>query len=228
MINVISCLSFSDDKVLFRFFSNFFKLGAKFSPMKNIPLLILTILLAFSTVSAQESKPEKIVMKPALLVIDVQKQFLPMMSQEDQDKAIMMMNWSMWVFRQYDLPVIRVYHTSEEYGPKPGTPEFQFADSLKVMETDPMIIKTYGSAFNKTELNDLLKKEGVNTLFLCGLSSIGCVLATYLDAANYDYQAFLIKDAMIGPDAEYTNQVEQMFGALDLENVYYMMKIRQE
>jgi len=149
------------------------------------------------------------------------------MSQEDRAKALEMMNWAIWVFRQYDLPVIRVYHTSDKWGPKPGTEEFQFPDTLKVTEDDPMVIKTYGSAFNKTELNDLLKKKEINTLFLCGLSSVGCVLATYFDAANYDYDVFLVKDAMIGPDANYTDQVEEMFGAMDLENIYFIMKIKE-
>ena len=196
--------------------------------MKNSILLILTFLMATSVIMAQEKKSEKIDMKPALLVIDVQNQFLPMMSQEDQATALEMMNWSIWVFRQYDLPVIRVYHTSEKWGPKPDTPEFQFPDTLKVEESDPMVIKTYGSAFNKTDLNDILKDKGINTLFLCGLSSVGCVLATYFDAGNYDYKTFLIKDALLGPDKDYTNQVEGMFDAIDINTVYYMMKIRKE
>jgi nicotinamidase-related amidase len=195
--------------------------------MKNLFVFILILFLSAQSLFAQETRPEKIVMKPALLVIDVQNQFLPMMSQEDRAKALEMMNWAIWVFRQYDLPVIRVYHTSDKWGPKPGTEEFQFPDTLKVTEDDPMVIKTYGSAFNKTELNDLLKKKEINTLFLCGLSSVGCVLATYFDAANYDYDVFLVKDAMIGPDAEYTNQVEEMFGAMDLENIYFIMKIKE-
>lgn len=196
--------------------------------MKNIVLFLFILMLAFQSVSAQEKKPERVVMKPALLVIDVQNKYLPMMSQEDQANALEMMNWSIWVFRQYDLPVIRVYHTSEKWGPEPGTEEFQFPDTLKIEESDPMVIKTYGSAFNKTELNELLKKMEINTLFLCGLSSVGCVLATYFDAGNYDYKTFLIKDAMLSQDVDYTNQIEDIFDAVDLNTVYYMMKIRQE
>jgi nicotinamidase-related amidase len=195
--------------------------------MKKI-FTLLALLLAFQCVYAQSVKADKVLMKPALLVIDVQKQFLPMMSKEDQDKALEMMNWSIWLFRQYGFPVIRVYHTSEELGPKPGEPGFEFHDSIKVEKSDPKVIKTYGSAFNKTELNNLLKEKGINTLFLCGLSSVGCVLATYMDAANYDYEAFLIKDAIISHDAHYTNQVESIFNALDLSTINYMFKIRKE
>jgi nicotinamidase-related amidase len=195
--------------------------------MKKI-LTLLALLLTLTCVYAQEGEPEKVLMKPALLVIDVQKQFLPLMSGEDQDRALEMMNWSIWLFRQYGLPVIRVYHTSEKWGPKPGEPGFEFCDSLKIEQSDPRVIKSYASAFNKTELNNLLKEKGINAVFLCGLSSVGCVLATYMDAANYDYEAFLIRDAIIGHDAQYTNQVESIFNALDLNTVNYMFKIRKE
>jgi nicotinamidase-related amidase len=195
--------------------------------MKKIVTLV-ALLLAVHLGFAQEGEPEKVLMKPALLVIDVQKQFMPMMSKEDQERALEMMNWSIWLFRQYGLPVIRVYHTDEKWGPKPDEPGFEFHDSLKIEQTDTKVTKTYSSAFNKTELNKLLKEKGINTLFLCGLSSVGCVLATYMDAANYDYEAFLIKDAIIGHDAQYTNQVETIFNAMDLNTINYMFKIRKE
>jgi len=192
--------------------------------------ILISIILAFfgTVLFAQSGKPEKTIMKPALLVIDVQKQFLPMMSQEDQDKALMMMNWSIWIFRHYGFPIIRVYHTSDKWGPKPEDPGFQFADTLKILDTDPMIVKTYGSAFNKTELDKLLKEKGINTLFMCGLSSVGCVLATYMDAANYDYKAFLIQDALLGPDALQTDQIETILSAIGLETIDYMFEIRGE
>lgn len=196
--------------------------------MKKRILFILTGAMLLSAVYCQSDDAEKKIMKPALLVVDVQKKFVPMMSKEDQEMALEMMNWSIWLFRQYDLPVIRIYHTSEKWGPEPGTEGFAFHDSLKVKETDPMVIKTYGSGFNKTELNEKLQELGVNTLFICGLSSTGCVLATYLDAQNYDYDAFMIKDALLGPNADQTNQIETIFDALDLNTINYMMEIRQE
>jgi len=46
--------------------------------MKKI-FTLLALLLAFQCVYSQTGEAEKVLMKPALLVIDVQKQFLPMM-----------------------------------------------------------------------------------------------------------------------------------------------------
>jgi len=150
------------------------------------------------------------------------------LSAEDQELAITMMNWSIWIFRKYDLPVIRVYHTSPEWGPAEDSPGFAFHDSLKVTNDDPMIVKTYASAFTKTDLDKLLKEKDINTLFMCGLSSVGCVLSTYTDAASHDYKAFMVKDALLSHNEEYTNNVEEMFNAMDLETLMYMIEVSRK
>ncbi len=149
--------------------------------MKKILSALIVLSFAVNPLFSQEENQEKKEMKPALLVIDVQKEYMPMMSKEDQEMAIEMMNWSIWVFRKFDLPVIRVYHTSPEWGFTEENPTFEFHDSLKVTSDDPKIVKTYGSSFTKTDLDKLLKEKDVNTVFLCGLSAVGCVLATYMD-----------------------------------------------
>lgn len=183
--------------------------------------ILLSMVLMLSAQEESESKT----LKPALLIIDVQKQYIPYMSQEDQDLAIHMMNWTMMIFRNYDLPVIRVYHTDPEGGFTEDSPGFAFHDSLQISEDDPMIIKTYGSSFTKTNLDEILKEKDINTLFLCGLSSVGCVLATYMDAASHDYKAFMIKDAMICHNEEYTNSIEEIFNAMDLETLMFMLEV---
>jgi len=193
--------------------------------MKNLIFIILVFTSLHHSVFSQSSVTEKKDLVPALLVIDVQNDYLPMMSQEDQETALKKMNLAIWVFRQHDLPVIRVYHSSEEWGPESGTEAFEFHESLMIEESDEMITKTYGSSFNKTDLDSLLSTKGINTLFLCGLSSTGCVLATYFDAGNYDYDAFLIKDALLGPEVEFTEQVEQIFEAIDLGTMNFMLQI---
>ncbi len=194
---------------------------------KFLSLFVLTALL-FSQATAQEKEQEKFEMSPALLIIDMQKQFMPMMSQADQDRALEMMNWSMWAFRDAGYPVIRVYHSAPDWGVVEGAPGFEFHDSLKISEDDPMVIKTYGSSFTKTNLDELLRAQGINTLFMCGLSSVGCVLATYMDASSHDYKAFMIKDAMLSHDEKYTDQIEDIFDALDLDTVMFMLKISKE
>ncbi len=198
--------------------------------MKKRSLFLSAFLILSTSVFSQsdEKKEEKSKMEPALLVIDVQKEYMPMMSKSDQELAIEMMNWTIYIFRKFDLPVIRVYHTHPEWGPSEDSPNFQFHDSLKVLPDDPMIIKTYPSSFTKTNLNEMLQEMGINTLFLCGLSSVGCVLSTYTDAASHDYNAFLVKDALLSHKEKYTDNIEEMLNAMDLETIMFMIEISRD
>ena len=92
--------------------------------MKKIIFIIVSLLLlaVSTTLSAQDKKAER--MHPALLVIDIQKQFMPMMDDREKSLAIYAINAYIDLFRKYGFPVVRVYHTDKDYGPVPGTPEF--------------------------------------------------------------------------------------------------------
>jgi len=159
-------------------------------------------------------KKQKHKIKPALLVIDVQNTYLQYIPDDDKEAALLRINYYIEMFRQYDCPVINIYHYSKGKGPEQKTLEFEFPSSIPVKPEDPRIIKTYPDAFNKTDLDKVLSEKGCNTLFLCGLSSFGCVLATWLGAFNHDYKAFLIKDAIMCHKKSYTENVEAMFEAV--------------
>ena len=82
---------------------------------------------------------------------------------------------------------------------------------IEVPEDATKITKNYGNAFNKTELDKVLKEKGINTLFICGLSATGCVMATTVGAMDNDYKAFWIKDATMSPDDKKTKVMESIF-----------------
>ena len=189
--------------------------------MKNN--LILLVLLSLSTfLSAQEKTKEPI--KPALLVIDIQNKFLPWMDTKDREMGMMYIKGYIDLFRRHNMPVICIHHTDPKEGPFPGTPEFAFPDDIGIAKDDPVVVKNYPNGFTKTDLDKVLKEKGVNTLFLCGLSSVGCVLATYIGATDHDYKAFLLKDAIFSHKSEYTDQVETIFNALDWEVVNLLIQ----
>lgn len=162
-------------------------------------------------------------MHPALLVIDIQKQFMPMMDERDTAIPMYAINAYIDIFRKNGFPVIRIYHTDKDYGPFPGTPEFEFPKEINILPDDPKVIKTYGNGFNKTDLEKILRDKSVNTVFLCGLSSVGCVLATYMGAQDLDFKAFLIKDAMMSHNADYTNNIEEIFDALSYDVIQVLL-----
>jgi nicotinamidase-related amidase len=189
--------------------------------MKRVATFGLGALLAAVAITstAEEAKAPAPRMKPALLVIDVQNGYLPFMSEQDKKVALEMINGAIGMFRQAGYPVIRVYHTSPGWGPQPGSEGFEFPKSVAILPDDAKVVKHFPSAFQKTELEALLREKGINTLFLTGLSATGCVLATYHGALERDFTTFMVKDALISPDTELTRVIEQIsetvgFGAL--------------
>jgi nicotinamidase-related amidase len=193
--------------------------------MKKLTILLTIMLTMISISSYSQDKTQKPIekIKPALLVIDIQNAFLPMMS-TDKDMAMEYINALIDLFRKHGYPVIGVYHTSAEYGVIPGNENFEFPATVKILPTDPKVIKTYPDGFNKTDLDKVIKDTGSNTLFLCGLSATGCVLATWNGAQNHDYKAFLVKNAIISHNSDYTNQVEEIFDAVSYDLVKLLIE----
>jgi len=195
--------------------------------MKNrigIAMMILLLLITSNLSFAQNAAAEKSPIKPALLIIDIQNAFLTMVPEKEKELALYYINGYIELFRSQGFPVIRVYHHGEEYGVVPGTEHFEFPASVSIQPDDPRIIKTYPDAFNKTDLDRVLKETGSNTLFLSGLSAVGCVLATWIGAQNHDYDAFILKDAIMSHNEEFTNNVEVMFDAVGYEMVKLILE----
>ena len=195
--------------------------------MKNLLALILLCFCMFpSNLKAQERTLndegiKKIV--PALLVIDIQNEFLPFMSETDRKSAMDTINKAIAIFHEKKLPVIRVYHHDIERGPHPGSEGFEFPKSVQITENDPKVIKHYANAFTKTCLDSLLKTLGVNTVFLCGLSATGCVLGTYFGGMDHDYLTLMLKDGLICPKTEQTAMIREICSGLNYGIVKTML-----
>ena len=195
--------------------------------MKKVVLLILLLLLLFSMAWLVAAEPAKAVpakIKPALLVIDIQNAYLPYMDEKDKKMGMEMINYVIALFRANGFPVVRVYHTDLQGGPKPDSEAFEFPKTVVIQPDDAKVIKNYPSAFKKTELDKLLRGKGCNTLFLCGLSAVGCVLATYHGAMDLDYEVLMVKDALISHDAALSKSVQEICHTID----YYALKLLLE
>jgi nicotinamidase-related amidase len=173
---------------------------------------------------AQEAQKPSPPMKPALLVIDVQNAFLPYMQIPNRQVYVETINGAIGMFRGFGFPVIRVQHTSPGWGPEPGTEGFDFAKDIQVREDDPKIVKNHPSSFQKTELEKLLRDKGCNTVFLCGLSATGCVLATYYGAMERDLGVFMIKDGIASDKADATAAVEGFCNTVNFNVLETMLK----
>ena len=188
------------------------------------------VLLAGLFVSCGEKQPGQttvpgVSFKPALLVIDIQNEYLPAMDQKDVKPGMEAINTVIGMFRKHQYPVICVHHTQIGQGPAPGTEAFEFPKTVPVRVDDPQIIKNYPSAFTKTSLDSLLKARGCNAVYLCGLSAVGCVLATYFGAMDRGYDTYMVRDAIISHNADYTNVIRNITSALPLPFVELNLKV---
>ena len=67
---------------------------------------------------------------------------------------------------------------------------------------DVVVTKSRIGAFAGTDLDLLLRAQGVDTLILCGVATSGVVLSTFLVAVDADYEVLVIKDCCADLEAE--------------------------
>ena len=189
-----------------------------------IIMTIMLMIVSGKSFSQDQKEQTKAQIKPALLIIDIQNGYLSMVPEREKEVAMTYINGLIELFRSNGYPIIRIYHLDKEYGPKPDTEQFEFPTSVLIKDEDAKVIKTYGDGFNKTDLDKIIKEKGSNTLFLCGLSAVGCVLATWIGAQDHDYKAFMVKNAIMSHDSGYTKNVEDMFDAVGYEIVQLILE----
>ncbi len=160
-------------------------------------------------------------MKPALIVIDVQKAFFkhPIKAQSLND-AIVSINAAIDLFRKKNLPVICVQHIDEEDQLMPGTAGFDLPEHLDILPDDIHIYKTYGNAFNKTPLLEKLRALEVDTVILSGYCAENCVLSTCRGAEDVDLTPILLRGSLASGNLERIRFVEGInevisYGALE-------------
>lgn len=73
---------------------------------------------------------------------------------------------------------------------------------LPVKSCDEIVIKKKPSGFFETNLNDVLKKHGIDTVALAGTKTNYCVRATATDAMMRDYKVYIVSDCVSTNTAE--------------------------
>jgi nicotinamidase-related amidase len=160
-------------------------------------------------------------MRPALLVVDIQRAFFkddPIAAQSLQ-KAIEYVNAAIAMFREKHLPIICVQHMDEDDKLVPGEDGFELPDELGVLDSDLHIRKTYGNSFNRTPLEEELRKLDVDTVVITGFCAEYCVLSTYRGAQDLDLTPIILRDSLASGIPENIRFVESIsdvisYGAL--------------
>lgn len=92
------------------------------------------------------------------------------------------------------IPVLKVFDQ--------GSPLGAFPPQLAPGEGEQVVTKQYPSAFFATGLADYLHGRGVDTIIMCGFSTSGCVRASALDALQYGFAPFVVREGCADRHAE--------------------------
>ena len=155
----------------------------------------------------------------ALIIVDVQKDFLPdgNLGVPEGDAVVPVMNRYLEEFRQAGRPIYatRDWHPENhcsfkaQGGPWPPhcvakssgaafADELQLGDDVTVISKATTEEKDAYSGFEGTDLAERLRKQKVKRLFIGGLATDYCVLSTVRDALKEKFEVLLLEDGIRG------------------------------
>lgn len=77
----------------------------------------------------------------------------------------------------------------------PGSEPTKIHETLQPRKTEPVVVKHRVGAFTATDLERLLRAQGIETLVMAGVTTSGVVLSTLRQAFDLDYELFVVEDA---------------------------------
>jgi nicotinamidase-related amidase len=158
--------------------------------------------------------------KQALLVIDAQKIYTDSNSElycRSSAKTVKNINRLINQFTTQGLPIFLIRHVHaangsdlgrmfdfagdfEDFNFKAGSSEVEYSPDLNSPKGAIELTKTRYSSFQKTKLDNLLKKHHVGRVVVCGFMTNFCCESTAREAHDRDYYVTFIPDATGCPD----------------------------
>ncbi|MBB5276733.1 nicotinamidase-related amidase [Rhizobium rosettiformans] len=156
-------------------------------------------------------------MKPCLLIIDLQNDFLASLDTSVVTSLVANTNHLVRTFRAETLPIVWIRQEfradlSDAFlemrdkniaGVIEGTEGAQLHPDLEASENDVTIIKKRYSAFFGTTLDQYLQEQKVDHLVLCGINTHACIRTAAIDAYQRDYRVLLPRECIGSYDDEH-------------------------
>jgi nicotinamidase-related amidase len=160
--------------------------------------------------------------RPALLIIDMQKDFVlpnaPLFVQR-APQIIPQIATALSFFREKALPVFHIIRHYRKDGADvelmrketfkkhsgyliEGTEGAEIVPELTPLENEYVVIKRRFSAFMGTELDFILRRLKINKLFICGVQYPLCIRTTVFDGVALDYEVCVLTDCTAAQSLE--------------------------
>lgn len=127
----------------------------------------------------------------ALMVIDVQRGVVA--EAHDRDAVVANIAALVEKARVEGIPVVWVQHSDAQL--EVGSEAWEFVPELVRRESEPLVHKLYGDAFEGTNLDDVLAKAGVGSVVVTGAQTDACIRSTIHGAFVRGYDVTLVGDA---------------------------------
>jgi nicotinamidase-related amidase len=147
-------------------------------------------------------------MSKGLIIVDVQNDYFSGGAMElvDMDAAASCCGRLLGAFRSAKLPIFHIQHLSTRPGASffvPDTPGAEIHPGLQPGAGEAHIVKHFPSAFRNTDLQQMLRMEGIDKLVICGAMTHMCIDTTVRAAFDLGYQCEVIADACATRDLEF-------------------------
>jgi nicotinamidase-related amidase len=133
----------------------------------------------------------------ALIMIDCQNTYREgIMQLTGVEEAVKEAQKLLKLARELNVPIIHIQHDAGE-----GTPYDirtnigAISDEVAPVNQEIVIIKNYPNAFYKTQLDDVLKSQGINKIILVGFMTHMCINSTAHGAFNLGYSPTVVASA---------------------------------
>lgn len=127
----------------------------------------------------------------ALMVIDVQKGVVS--DAHRRDAVVANIGALVDKARGEGATIVWIQHSDE--GLQRGSDAWEYVPELKRRESEPLVHKRFGDAFEDTELEDVLANAGVGRLIVSGAETDACIRSTIHGAFVRGYDVTLVSDA---------------------------------
>lgn len=134
----------------------------------------------------------------ALIVVDVQQGFLePSWGPRDNPDAETNVATLIKAWRRTGRPIHHVRHSSRSLSGSfyPGTTGHDFKPEAVPVAGEPVHVKSVNSDFIGTNLEDDLRKAGIDTVIVVELTTNHCVSTTVRMAAKLGFETSVVEDA---------------------------------
>lgn len=162
-------------------------------------------------------------MKIGFLIVDMQESIVRgRVEQKGIDHACEYINHVADVLRSSDHVVV---HVQDVEGMEESSPEeYRIISEVIVDEKDLTVTKESSNAFWQTELESVLKSQGVEFVILSGFAAEECVLFTYNGAMERGFRPVILQNGILSTHQEAVTSTYRDRNVISYPVVDYLIK----